>query len=87
MRLAAYQQWHGNVAEKRVMAAKVMKVVGRWVNRSVGQAIEAWHEYSVEEARKRNLMKRIAQRLQGRFVVLALDRWRASVVDVLEDRA
>ena len=30
-----------------------MKVVGRWVNRSVGQAIEAWHEYSVEEARKR----------------------------------
>jgi protein SFI1 len=69
------------------MAAKVMKVVGRWVNRSVGQAIEAWHEYSVAEARKWNLMKRIAQRLQRRFVVLALELWRLSVADVLQDRA
>jgi hypothetical protein len=36
-----------------VMGAKVGKVVGRWMNRCVGQAIEAWHEYSVEEARRR----------------------------------
>jgi C-terminal processing protease CtpA/Prc len=84
---AAYQQWCSNAAEKKVMGAKVGKVVGRWMNRCVGQAIEAWHEYSMEEARRRNVMTRAARRLEKRGVVLALELWKANVIEALEDCA
>ena len=73
--LAAYEQWHGKVVEKKTMAAKAMKVVYRWVHRCVRQAMEAWHGSTVKEARKRIFGIRIVQRIQKRFVVDAFEMW------------
>ena len=43
--------------------------------------------YTVEEARKRNLMARIVQRMQKRCVVVALEMWQWNVAGALEERA
>ena len=85
--MAALEQWHRNVSEKKTMAAKALKVVARWVNQCVAQTVGAWHEYTVEEARKRNLMARIVQRMQKRGAVMALDLWHANVLSALQERA
>jgi hypothetical protein len=77
--LAAYEQWHGNVVEKKTRAAKATKVVHRWVNQCVRQAMAAWHGYAVENARKQNLMTRIVQHLQKRCAVVALEMWQCHV--------
>ena len=69
------------------MAAKALKVVARWVNQCVARTIDAWHEYTVEEARKRNLMTRIVQRMQKRGAVMALGLWHANVLSALQERA
>jgi hypothetical protein len=73
--LAAYEQWHGKVVEKKTMAAKAMKVVYRWVHRCVRQAMDAWHGSTLEEARKRSFLIRIVQRMQKRCVVVAFEMW------------
>ena len=75
------------MSEKKMMAAKALKVVARWVNQCVARTIDAWHEYTVEEARKRHLMARIVQRMQKRGAVMALDLWHANVLSALQERA
>jgi hypothetical protein len=86
-RWAAYEQWHRNLAEKRVMAEKALKVVGRWVHQCVARTTEVWHEYTVEEARKRNLMKQIVQRTHKRGLAFALGVWHSNVLSTLHERA
>jgi hypothetical protein len=73
--LAAYEQWHGKVVEKKTMAAKAMKVVYRWVHRCVRQAMDAWHGSTVKEVRRRIVFIRIVQRMQKRCVVVAFEMW------------
>ena len=41
----------------------------------------------MEEARKRNLMTHIVQRMQKRGAVMALNRWRTRVLDAVQERA
>jgi hypothetical protein len=53
----------------------------------VARTIDAWHEYTVEEACKRNLMKRIVQRMQKRGLVFALGVWHSNVLSTLHERA
>jgi len=69
------------------MAAKALKVVGRWVNQCVARTIDTWHEYTVEEARKRKLMARRVQRMQKRGAVLALDLWHSNLISALQERS
>jgi hypothetical protein len=69
------------VAEKRVMEAKALKVVGRWVNQCVARTIDAWHEHTVEEARKRGLMRRIVARMLYRSLSFALDLWQQNIFE------
>ena len=64
-----------------------LKVAGRWVNRCVARTTDAWHEYTVEEARKRNEMALKLQRLQKRGLVLAKDLWHKHVLSSLQERA
>jgi hypothetical protein len=75
------------VAEKRVMAAKALRVVGRWVNQCVARTIDAWHEYTVEEARKRGLMRRIVARMLHRSLSCAMDLWQQNVSAARHERA
>ena len=77
--LAAYEQWHGKVVEKKTMAAKAMKVVYRWVHRCVRQAMDAWHGSTVKEARKRTLMQRAALRMKRAGTFAALARWQENI--------
>jgi hypothetical protein len=65
--------------ENNLMAAKISKVVFRWANHCVGQAMVAWHKYTVEQLRKRNLMTRIVQCMQKRGAVVALEMWKWNV--------
>ena len=69
------------------MTAKALKVVARWINQCVARTIDAWQKYTMEEARKRNLMARIVKRMQQRGAVIALDLWHANVLSVLQERA
>ena len=64
-----------------------MKVVGRWVNQVVALTIDKWHEHTVAEARRRNLLARTVQRMQQRCSVLALDLWHAHVLGAMQERA
>ena len=85
--MAACERWHAAVVEKEIMVAKVRTVVFSWVNQCVGQVMDAWHVYTVDEARKRNLMARIVQRMQSRCVVVALENWQWNVAGTLGKRA
>jgi hypothetical protein len=67
------------MVENNLMAAKISKVVFRWANHCVGQAMVAWHKYTVEQLRKRNLMTRIVQCMQKRGAVVALEMWKWNV--------
>ena len=75
------------MAEKRVMAAKALKVVGRWVNQCVARTIDAWHEYTVEEARKCGLMGGIVARILHRSLSFAMDLWQQHLSAAREERA
>jgi len=75
------------VANKKVMATKALNVVRRSVNRCVARTINTWHEYKVKEARQRNRIKRLVQRMQNRRIVLALDLWHSGVLSALQGHA
>jgi hypothetical protein len=85
--VAAYEQWHRNVSEHKVMAAKAHRVVERWVMQCVARIIDAWYEHTVEAARRRKRLARIVQRIQMRGVVLALSVWHSNVLSALQVRA
>lgn len=82
----AIQMWHANIVAKKIMASRALKATARWVNQCEASTLGAWHEYNVEEKRKRNLMARIVQRLQRRGIVWALDLWHSNVVLVMQER-
>ena len=69
------------------MAAKALKVVRRWFYQCVARIIDTWHEHTVEEARRHNLLARIVKRMQKRGVVLALSVWHSNVLSFLQERA
>ena len=84
--MAAFEYWHGSAVENKITAAKVNKVISRWVNHYVGQAMHAWHFYTEEEARKRNqehakeqrgkaVMRRVVKRMQHATLASGLLRW------------
>ena len=73
--------------EEKTRAAKAAKVVYRWVNQCVRQAMAAWNGYAVENARKQNLMTRIVQHLQKRCAVVALEMWQCNVAGAVQKGA
>ena len=83
----AFARWREGAVEKNVLAAKTLKLIGRWKNQHVVKAVDAWREYRSEGARKRNLMSRILQRMQHRGAVWALTLWHSNVLDVVRERA
>jgi hypothetical protein len=85
--VAAYEQWHRNVSEHKVMAAKAHRVVEHWVMQCVARIIDAWYEHTVEAARRRKRLARIVQRIQMWGVVLALSVWHSNVLSALQVRA
>jgi hypothetical protein len=44
--------------------------------------MDAWHEFTMEEARRRNVMARTLQRLQKRTAVLALEFWQSNIQEL-----
>jgi len=83
---AALQMLHQNVIANKTMASESLKIVARWANRCVASTLDAWHDHTVEEERKRNLITRIVQRLQRSGVVLALNMWYSKVVLLVQDQ-
>ena len=57
------------------MAAKARKVMSRWVNQGASMCLHMWRETTVQEVRKRGLMKRIVSRMGSKQISRAFMRW------------
>ena len=71
---AAYERWSESVREIRTMAAKARKVMTRWINQSSAMCLDAWRETTLQEVRKRALMKRIVVRMGSKTLSSAFMR-------------
>ena len=75
---SAVGRWSESVREIRTMAAKARKVMMRWMNYEASMCLDNWRETTVQEVRKRGLMKRIVSRMGSKrmsyaFIRSALD--------------
>ena len=74
----ALDAWRTNVNNIIKMAAKARKVMMRWMNYEASMCLDNWRETTVQEVRKRGLMKRIVSRMGSKrmsyaFIRSALD--------------
>jgi len=61
----SWERWVENSIQHKKLVSTSLEIVMRWKNTAAAHCLEAWYNLTQEEARRRELLRRVFLRIQN----------------------